>query len=142
MDITFTPDNPELGEIEFKLDENALKSNVIMFPKNPQRTPPQTQEELYTRIREDQQNVAIDISTEVVCQTLAALDDMGFNIAKNPKTGYDVAMMLECVKALVMRMQGAEHPLHRNVEEIVPMEEFGTTAEAYYAQFLDMLDEE
>jgi len=141
MDITFTPDDPKLGEVEFKIDEEALKSNVIMFPKQPQHKPPQTQEELYTRIREEQQNVAIDISTEVVCQTLAALDEMGFNISKNPKTGYDVAMMLECVKALIMRMQGSEHPLHRNVEEIVPMEEFGTTAEAYYSQFLDMLDE-
>jgi hypothetical protein len=141
MDITFTPDDPELGEVEFKIDEEALKSNVIMFPKNPRHTPPQTQEELYTRIREEQQNVAIDISTEVVCSTLSALSSMGFNITKDPKTGYDVAMVLECVKALVMRMQGAEHPLHNNIEEIVPLEEFGTSAEAYYSQFLDMLDE-
>lgn len=141
MDITFTPDDSELGEIEFKLDAEAIKSNVIMFPKNPQHKPPQTQEELYERVKEEQTNVAIDISTEVVCQTLAALRDMGFNISKDEKLGYDVAILLECVKALVMRMQGAYHPLHNNVEEIVPMEEFGTTAEAYYSQFLDMLDE-
>jgi len=141
MDITFTPDDPEIGDIEFSIDPEALKSNVIMFPKTPQRKPPQTQEELYKRIQEEQTEVAIDISTEVVCQTLAALDQMGFNISKDSNSGYDVALMLECVKSLVMRMQGAYHPLHNNIHEIIPMEEFGTDAESYYSQFLDMLEE-
>jgi len=141
MDITFTPDDPELGEVEFTIDAEALKSNVIMFPKTPQRKPPQTQEELYKRIQEEQTEVAIDISTEVVCQTLAALQDMGFDITRDNNSGYDVAMMLECVKSLIMRMQGATHPLHKSVHEIIPMEEFGTDAGAYYSQFLNMLDE-
>lgn len=139
-EITFTPDDPEL-EVEFTMEKGALKSNVIMFPKDSKRKPPQTQEELYERIEEEQLNVAIDISTEVVCQTLASLRGMGFDVARNSKTGYDVAMMLECVKALIMRMQGLEHPLHQNVEEIIPMEQVGTTVEDYYAQFLNMLDE-
>ena len=123
MDITFTPDDPEIGEVEFTLDNETIASNVILFPKrtSPDFEPPQNRTELHERIREEQIEVAIDIATEVLCQTLGSLQDMGFNIRKTEKLGYDAALMLECTKALIMRMQGNEHPLHDNLENIIPM---------------------
>ena len=34
MDITFTPDDPEIGEVEFTLDNETIASNVIFrIPK-------------------------------------------------------------------------------------------------------------
>ena len=141
MDITFTPDDPEIGEVEFKLDKDSVTSNVILFPKrNEEFEPPQNREELHERIREEQIEVAIDIATEVLCQTLGSLQDMGFNIRKTEKLGYDAALMLECTKALIMRMQGNEHPLHDNLENIIPMTEFGSDPMNYYNQFLNILE--
>ena len=29
MDITFTPDDPEIGEVEFTLDNEAIASNFL-----------------------------------------------------------------------------------------------------------------
>jgi hypothetical protein len=142
MDITFTPDDPEIGEVEFTLDNEAIASNVIFFPKRMSSDfePPQNREQLHERIREEQVEVAIDIATEVLCQTLGSLQDMGFNIRKTEKLGYDAALMLECIKALIMRRQGNEHPLHDNLENIIPMTEFGSDPMSYYNQFLNILE--
>ena len=93
-------------------------------------------------IKEEQIEVAIDIATEVLVQTLGSLRDMGFNINKDEKLGYDAALMVECTKALIMRMQGNHHPLHNNIEEVIPMEEFGTDPITYYNEFLAILDGE
>jgi hypothetical protein len=144
MDITFTPDDPEIGEVEFTLDNETIASNVILFPKrtSPDFEPPQNREQLHERIREEQVEVAIDIATEVLVQTLGSLRDMGFNINKNEKLGYDAALMVECTKALIMRMQGNQHPLHNNIEEVIPMEDFGTDPITYYNEFLSILDGE
>ena len=142
MDITFTPDDHEVGEVEFTLDNETIASNVILFPKrtSPDFEPTQNRTELHERIREEQIEVAIDIATEVLCQTLGSLQDMGFNIRKTEKLGYDAALMLECTKALIMRMQGNEHPLHDNLENIIPMTEFGSDPMNYYNQFLNILE--
>ena len=141
MDITSTPDDPAIGESEFKLDKEMLSSNVILFPRrNTEFEPPQNRTELHERIQEEQIEVAIDIATEVLCKTLVSLQDMGFNIRKTEKLGYDAALMIECTKALIMRMQGNEHPLHDNLEKIVPMTEFGDDPMGYYNQFLNILE--
>jgi hypothetical protein len=39
-------------------------------------------------------------------------------------------------------MQGNQHPLHKNIEDIIPMEEFGTDPITYYNEFLAILDGE
>jgi hypothetical protein len=140
MDITFTPDDLEVDEVEFKLDKEMLSSNVILFPRrNTEFEPPQNRTELHERIQEEQVEVAIDIATEVLVQTLGSLRDMGFNIEKTEKLGYDAALMLECTKALIMRMQGNDHPLHNNLEKIIPMAEFESDPMSYYTQFLNIL---
>ena len=47
MDITFTPDDLEVDEVEFKLDKEMLSSNVILFPRrNTEFEPPQNRTEL------------------------------------------------------------------------------------------------
>ena len=67
MDITFTPDDPEIGEVEFKLDSETIASNVIFFPvRDEDFQPPQNREQLHERIKKEQVEVAIDIATEVL----------------------------------------------------------------------------
>ena len=31
MDITFTPDDPEIGEVEFTLDNETITSNAVSY---------------------------------------------------------------------------------------------------------------
>jgi len=114
--------------------------NVIMFPLLKEGAPA-TREELEDLVRKNKMEVATDVAICVTKDIVGGLISMGFDVIEHEDSGYDVALLLEIIKAMIMRSQGLDNKLLDVTKEMVPLEKHDLTSKTFLSQLLGIVEE-
>lgn len=112
MEFEITTEDKELGKVSLTLEDGLGNSNVVIFPKAKKGTPPLSNEEFRRKTEEDKQEVAITIAQELTLNIVESLGLLGFDFYKDEKSAVDLVMIIEQIRALILRMHGMDHSLH------------------------------
>jgi hypothetical protein len=97
-----------------------MSDNVVKFPKMKLDTPPQTPEELATKISEYKKAFAEDIAEFLWGHVIGELARSGCDFQSNPEELYpSIVLVLEAIKSLHLHANGIEHPLQALAEAII-----------------------
>lgn len=125
------------------MSESALtpdEDNVVMFPLLKEGAPA-TRQELEELVRNNKTEVATDVAIGVTKDIVGGLMSMGFDVIEHEDSGYDVALLLEIIKAMIMRSQGLDNKLLEVTKEMVPLENHDLTPKTFLNQLLGIAEE-
>lgn len=125
------------------MSESVLTSdedNVIMFPFIKEGAPA-TRKELEELVLNNKREVATDVAIVVTKDIVGGLVSMGFDVTEHEDSGYDVALLLEIIKAMIMRSQGLDNKLLEVTKEMVPLENHDITPKTFLNQLLGIAEE-
>lgn len=97
-------------------------SNVIAFPKSKKDSPPQTLEELHSKIEETRKDHIEYLIDMLMPMIFGACQDEGFDLV-DEENMKPTALFVESFKAALYCTAGIEHPLHIAAEELCILEE-------------------
>lgn len=124
--ITFTPD--------FTIEETII-DNVICFP-NDYVGPPTSTAEFKELVDENKMHLAIDVAMESTRAIINGIESMGWDVSSHKKSGYEMALLVEVVKSMILRQQGVHHPLHDTIQDIMQLEEHDFTPEEFVEELM------
>lgn len=125
------------------MSESALtpdEDNVVMFPLLKEGAPA-TRQELEELVRNNKTEVATDVAIGVTKDIIGGLMSMGFDVIEHEDSGYDVALLLEIIKAIIMRSQGLDNKLLEVTKDMVPLENHDLTPKTFLNQLLGIAEE-
>lgn len=125
------------------MSESALtpdEDNVVMFPLLKEGAPA-TRQELEELVKNNKTEVATDVAIGVTKDIVGGLMSMGFDVIEHEDSGYDVALLLEIIKAMIMRSQGLDNKLLEVTKDMVPLENHDLTPKTFLNQLLGIAEE-
>ena len=124
--ITFTPD--------FTIEE-PIVDNVVSFP-NDYMGPPRSSDEFKDLVDENKMHLAIDVAMESTRAIINGIESMGWDVSSHKKSGYEMALLVEVIKSMILRQQGIKHPLHDTIQDIMHLEEHDFTPEEFVEELM------
>lgn len=87
--------------------------NVVIFPKTKNNAPPETIEELKTKLASSKMQIADFMAEEIVKEVIRMTADSGYALLNYT----DMAFLMITVKAMVLRTEGIYHPVQDFIDE-------------------------
>lgn len=99
-------------------------NNVVLFPKQKRNCPPNTIEEIQSKIVENRTNHIEYIVDEVMYRLIEFSGDEGYDLLID-QCEKPMGLLNECIKAALFKSINIEHDLHKVADEIcITKEEF------------------
>ena len=140
MDFEFTPDKPEDGKEpqKFTFTMEDKPDNIVLFPKQKQDSPPQTVEDIKSSVAKKQNEIAEDIALGTISKVILEVSRQGFDVFKDSEVlAYDLAIVAEGIKSVILRSCNIEHPFQKLDIEIEYLDEFVDYVELLRAHIRD-----
>lgn len=96
-----------------KTKEGKLKDNIVVFPRIKHDVPPQTVEELKTKIKLSRMEIADVLAEEMTKENVRIMIDNGYHIS-NTK---DIAFLMTTIKSILLRYDEIEYPIQAMIDE-------------------------
>ena len=96
-----------------KTKEGKLKDNIVVFPRLKHDVPPQTVEELKTKIKLSRMEIADVLAEEMTKENVRIMIDNGYHIS-NTK---DIAFLMTTIKSILLRYDEIEYPIQAMIDE-------------------------
>ena len=95
-----------------------MADNIIQFPKEKMRTPPQSKKELDAELLNNKVAYVEDVASHYASSVFNKLAMHGFNV-DDDNFIKDYAYMIETLKSCLLRNVGVTHPIQDTVEKDV-----------------------
>jgi len=95
-----------------------MTDNIIQFPKEKMRTPPQSKKELDAELLNNKVAYVEDVASHYASSVYNKLAMHGFNVDEENFIK-DYAYMIESLKSCLLRNVGVSHPIQHTVEKDV-----------------------
>ena len=95
-----------------------MADNIIQFPKEKMRTPPQSKKELDAELLNNKVAYVEDVASHYASSVFNKLAMHGFNV-DDENFIKDYAYMIETLKSCLLRNVGVTHPIQNTVEKDV-----------------------
>ena len=99
------------------------KSNVIRFPVESQRHPPQSEEELKKSLLDVKQRFVTSTAVEFAFDVFRNMEQSGCDIKTDKKARHDLILISEAIKSAMYRSVGMAHPLQKFAVDVVEISE-------------------
>ncbi len=96
-----------------KTKEGKLKDNIVVFPRLKHDVPPQTVEELKTKIKLSRMEIADVLAEEMTKENVRIMIDNGYHI-NNTK---DIAFLMTTIKSILLRYDEIEYPIQNIIDD-------------------------
>ena len=136
--ITFTSGIDGIPPTTLTLEYD--EDNVIMFP-NMKEGAPSTRQELNKLVIQNKIEVATDMSIAFTRGLVAGFMNVGVDVTEHENSGYDIASLLEIIKAMILRSSGVETGLLELTKEMIPLEEHDFTPKTFLSTLLGYAEE-
>jgi hypothetical protein len=96
-----------------KAKEGKQKDNIVVFPGLKHDVPPQTVEELKTKIRLSRMEIADVLAEEMTKENVRIMIDNGYHINHTK----DIAFLMTTIKSILLRYDEIEYPIQNIIDQ-------------------------
>lgn len=103
----------------------AVYENVVIFPKGKNNSPPQSLEEILSKVRENKEHFAEEFAQDLIDYIANDVFNVGFDIPDENAVQVDASMQLvyEAIRSTILRLDNIHHPLQQIADDLYLDEE-------------------
>jgi len=99
-----------------------MSDNIVLFPGANKSHPPQTDEDIRTNVQNVRQRFAQETALSIGFKAFAMLEDYHVDLSSDDHK-YDLVLLVETLKATILRSYELSHPLQEFAQQAVDFEE-------------------
>lgn len=99
-----------------------MSDNIVLFPGSNKNHPPQTDEDIRVNVENVRQKFAQETALEIGFKAFAMLEDHHVDLTADEHK-YDLVLLVETIKATILRSMKLSHPLQEFAQQAVDFEE-------------------